>query len=285
MLGLETALGVALAELDMPLVDIVAALSWKPAAIAGVGDRHGLPVEAGNTANLVVFDPEERWQVRPAALASRSRNTPYVGRDLRGRVRHTVFRGVAGRPGWGRNSMNEHTMASHEHAGGRRAGAGRRIRVRGRAVRCWCAHPRRRSSVGVFSIRRGRLQHGAVGLPGDPHRPQLRRADHHVHQPAHRELRRQPDRLRGPPAVLPGRRRPRAVAPAEQPPVPGRPGGDARALRRPGHHRHRHPPADPADPRHRRHPRRHRPGRRPRRARRRRPSPSPAPTASTSSPP
>jgi dihydroorotase len=95
MLGLETALGVALAELDMPLVDIVAALSWKPAAIAGVGDRHGLAVEGGNTANLVVFDPEERWQVRPAALASRSRNTPYVGRDLRGRVRHTVFRGVA----------------------------------------------------------------------------------------------------------------------------------------------------------------------------------------------
>ena len=94
MLGLETALGVALAELDMPLVDVVAALSWKPAAIAGVGDRHGLPIEAGNAANLVVFDPDERWQVRPAALASRSRNTPYVGRDLRGRVRHTVFRGV-----------------------------------------------------------------------------------------------------------------------------------------------------------------------------------------------
>jgi dihydroorotase len=32
--------------------------------------------------------------VRPAALASRSRNTPYVGVDLRGKVRHTVFRGT-----------------------------------------------------------------------------------------------------------------------------------------------------------------------------------------------
>ena len=41
-----------------------------------------------------MFDPEERWQVRPAALASRSRNTPYVGVDLRGKVRHTVFRGT-----------------------------------------------------------------------------------------------------------------------------------------------------------------------------------------------
>jgi dihydroorotase len=93
MLGLETALGVALAVLDLPLADVVAALSWKPAAIAGVADRHGVPIAPGNAANLVVFDPDERWQVRPAALASRSRNTPYVGVDLRGRVRHTVFRG------------------------------------------------------------------------------------------------------------------------------------------------------------------------------------------------
>ncbi len=93
MVGLETALGVALAELDMPLVDVVGALSWKPAAIAGVADRHGRPVAAGEPANLTVFDPGATWQVRPAALASRSHNTPYVGRDLRGRVRHTIFRG------------------------------------------------------------------------------------------------------------------------------------------------------------------------------------------------
>jgi dihydroorotase len=93
MLGLETSLGVALSVLDMPLADVVAALSWRPAAIAGVSDRHGQPIEPGSVANLVVFDPDARWQVRPAALASRSRNTPYVGRDLKGRVRHTVFRG------------------------------------------------------------------------------------------------------------------------------------------------------------------------------------------------
>jgi dihydroorotase len=93
MLGLETALGVALASLDMPLADVVAALSWKPAAIAGVGDRHGGPIEPGRPANLTVFDPDETWSVRPAALASRSRNTPYTGRELRGRVRHTVYRG------------------------------------------------------------------------------------------------------------------------------------------------------------------------------------------------
>lgn len=93
MLGLETALGVCLAHLDMPLVDVVAALSWNPAAIAGVADEHGRPVMVGEPANLVVFDPEETWQVQPARLASRSRNTPFVGVDLKGRVRHTLLRG------------------------------------------------------------------------------------------------------------------------------------------------------------------------------------------------
>ncbi len=94
MLGLETALGVAVAHLDMPLGDIVAALSWKPASIAGLADRHGRPIEVGGPANLTAFDPAEEWDVVPARLASKSRNTPYVGVTLRGRVKHTVLAGV-----------------------------------------------------------------------------------------------------------------------------------------------------------------------------------------------
>jgi dihydroorotase len=93
MLGLETSLGVAIAHLDMALADVIAALSWKPAAIAGVGDRHGRPIDVGEPANLTVFDPTEEWEVVPARLASRSRNTPFVGVALRGRVRHTIFGG------------------------------------------------------------------------------------------------------------------------------------------------------------------------------------------------
>ncbi len=93
MLGLETSLGVSIAHLDMPLADIVAALSWKPAAIAGVADRHGRPIEVGEPANLTVFDPDLEWEVVPARLASKSRNTPFVGTPLRGQVRHTIFDG------------------------------------------------------------------------------------------------------------------------------------------------------------------------------------------------
>lgn len=93
MLGLETALALALTELDMPLVDVVAALSWKPAAIAGLTE-HGRPVEPGEPANLTVFDATATWTVDPGRLASKSRNTPYVGREVRGKVRHTVYRGT-----------------------------------------------------------------------------------------------------------------------------------------------------------------------------------------------
>ena len=94
MLGLETALALAIAELDMPLADIVASLSWKPAAIARIGDLHGRPVATGEPANLVVFDPIELWTVVPAKLASKSRNTPYAGRPMRGKVRHTLLGGL-----------------------------------------------------------------------------------------------------------------------------------------------------------------------------------------------
>jgi len=95
MLGLETALGVSLASLDMPVADVVAALSWKPALIAGVADQHGRPVAPGEPANLTVFDPDAEWQVVPSELASKSRNTPFVGVPMRGQVKHTVLRGDA----------------------------------------------------------------------------------------------------------------------------------------------------------------------------------------------
>ena len=115
--------------------------------------------------------------------------------------------------------------------------------------------------------------------------PSLRRADHHLHLPPHRQLRRQRRRRREPPAVLPRGVIVRDLARRRR---NWRATGDLDAfLRRPrraGHRRHRHPPAHPPHPRGRRHARRLRHGRRGRRSRRPRP-PSRAPTASTSSPP
>ena len=95
MLGLETALGLALTELDLDLADVLALLSWRPAVVAGVEASHGGALEVGRPANLCVIDPSATWIVDPTRLASKARNTPYGGRQLRGRVRHTMLRGEA----------------------------------------------------------------------------------------------------------------------------------------------------------------------------------------------
>jgi len=94
MLGLETALGVVLAEGMCEIRDIVALMSWNPAKIARINNKHGLDLVAGSAANVCVFDPEITWSVDPDRLASKSVNTPYIGRTLRGRVRHTIFNGT-----------------------------------------------------------------------------------------------------------------------------------------------------------------------------------------------
>jgi dihydroorotase len=93
MLGLEYALALALTELGLDVIDVLALLSWQPARIAGVNDSHGGPLVEGRVANLCVFDPDATWTIDDSGGASRSANVPYVGRRVRGRVRHTLFRG------------------------------------------------------------------------------------------------------------------------------------------------------------------------------------------------
>lgn len=96
MLGLEYALALAFTELvdhgEMTEPEVLAAMSWRPAAIGSMQDQ-GRPVSEGEPANLVVIDPEARWTIDASGGASRSRNVPYVGRRVRGRVRHTICRG------------------------------------------------------------------------------------------------------------------------------------------------------------------------------------------------
>ena len=94
MLGLQTALSLALGELTLPIGRVFELLSSGPARIAKVGDRHG-HVGVGRPANLCVVDPAATWTVNAAGLASKARNTPYADRTLTGVVRHTVFNGIA----------------------------------------------------------------------------------------------------------------------------------------------------------------------------------------------
>ncbi len=74
------------------LAELIGALSWKPAALVDPATT-GL-IERGAVADLTVIDPTATWTLDPLRGASRSRTTPFVGRALRGRVRHTIVRGV-----------------------------------------------------------------------------------------------------------------------------------------------------------------------------------------------
>jgi dihydroorotase len=96
MLGLETALSVVQqAMVDTGLLDwagVADRMAVRPARIGRL-TGHGCALEPGAPANLVLVDPAARWTVDPYALASRSTNTPYAGRELPGRVVATFLRG------------------------------------------------------------------------------------------------------------------------------------------------------------------------------------------------
>ncbi|WP_328313961.1 dihydroorotase [Streptomyces sp. NBC_00442] len=98
MVGLETALRVVQHTMvETGLLDwagVADRMAHKPAEI-GRATGHGRPVSAGEPANLTLVDPAYRGDVNPADFASRSRNTPYEGRELPGRVTHTFLRGRA----------------------------------------------------------------------------------------------------------------------------------------------------------------------------------------------
>jgi len=94
MVGLETALSIVVDALLEPLGwdGIAQSMSRTPARIAGLAE-HGHDPVAGQPANLTLVDPAAQWSVEPAALASRSRNTPYAGMMLTSRVVATFLRG------------------------------------------------------------------------------------------------------------------------------------------------------------------------------------------------
>jgi dihydroorotase len=97
MLGLEQALSVVVETMvETGLLDwagVADRMSVRPAAIGRLA-HHGRPLAPGEPANLVLLDPSARAVVDPAALSSRSRNSPYAGRELPGRVVATFLRGT-----------------------------------------------------------------------------------------------------------------------------------------------------------------------------------------------
>jgi dihydroorotase len=96
MLGLETALSIVQQTMVGPgLIDwagVAERMSYVPARIGRL-DGHGRPIAAGEPANVVLYDPTVTRTVEASELASLSRNTPYAGMELPGRVVATFLRG------------------------------------------------------------------------------------------------------------------------------------------------------------------------------------------------
>lgn len=92
--GLETALGVVLTALyhtgKLGLSDILRKMTLNPACILGIPKGR---LAVGADGDAVLFDPLERWTVRPEAFVSKGKNTPFAGMELTGRVKYTIVDG------------------------------------------------------------------------------------------------------------------------------------------------------------------------------------------------
>ncbi|MDR3771695.1 MAG: dihydroorotase [Terracidiphilus sp.] len=93
--GLETALGLSLRWLynegKLPLGRILSLLSAQPAALLNLKGRGTLTV--GSFADVVVFDPKAEWTYNARQTRSKSRNTPFDGWAMQGKVRCTISEG------------------------------------------------------------------------------------------------------------------------------------------------------------------------------------------------
>lgn len=95
IIGLETAIGITFTELvksgRMNLI------SWLARWNAGPAEILGLPkpdLNPGSPANITILDLESEWTVDPEKFLSKSRNTPFAGRHLKGRAMYTFCKGI-----------------------------------------------------------------------------------------------------------------------------------------------------------------------------------------------
>jgi dihydroorotase len=91
VIGLETAAAAVHTALDLAPEVFFDRMAITPARLGGFSS-HGQPVARQSPANLVVFDPSAAWV--PDEFRSRSSNSPFLGRPLRGRVKATVHQGM-----------------------------------------------------------------------------------------------------------------------------------------------------------------------------------------------
>ena len=94
MVGLETALSLGITNLvDTGIISyhtLIERMSTAPALLYGIPAGSLLP---GRPADMVIFDPDHRYILKEKDLHSKSKNSPFIGSELKGRVRYTIAGG------------------------------------------------------------------------------------------------------------------------------------------------------------------------------------------------
>ena len=93
-IGLETTFSILITHLVKPgslsLTDALSLITHRPAKILGI---HAGTLGVGEPADLTLFDPAEEWMVEEGCFHSKSKNSPYIGQKLAGKVKHTIVDG------------------------------------------------------------------------------------------------------------------------------------------------------------------------------------------------
>ena len=94
IIGFETALSAEIMNLidtgDLTYLDLVRLTSYQPAQLLNI-DR-GI-IEEGKVADITIFDPNETYTYTKEMIVSKAKNSPFIGKELKGRVKYTIVNG------------------------------------------------------------------------------------------------------------------------------------------------------------------------------------------------
>jgi len=91
MIGLESCFGAVNKVLDMPLKELLKLLTVNPRRVMGFEEDL---FKIGCAAELTILDPDQEWIYKEQNIYSKSRNTPFIGEKLKGKVRYTISKGT-----------------------------------------------------------------------------------------------------------------------------------------------------------------------------------------------
>ncbi|MFR2571596.1 MAG: dihydroorotase [Clostridia bacterium] len=96
IIGFETALSAEIMNLVEPgyidYQNLVRLTSYTPAKLLKIDNERGC-IEVGKMADITIFDPEEEYVYTKENIVSKSKNSPFIGKKLKGKVKYTIVNG------------------------------------------------------------------------------------------------------------------------------------------------------------------------------------------------